>query len=353
MTDFLNFLNTAELDTLTKVPGISRQLAGNIIAARPFDFVEDALHVKGMGKNLLGRAQSHFEAELNDSESRAMIPVQEEAAAIEKSQPKAESSARKEPSAFARVVRSILHFVWSVIKVVITLAIGILIGGAIYFWGLPLFNQRIVAPQEQNTSRIQQLSSEVTALNEKIASLQTQLEDVNSRVDVIEKTIEAHSVSLAQLEEMQTRLDDEMKNGNNALALELKREIMFTRSIEYLSRGRLYLSQSNFGLAREDAQSARDLLAQLQGGAPEYQVDALAQVIARLDMALGNLPAFPVIAVDDVDIAWQLLMNGLPESEADIVATFTPLPPPATPTPAAITTFTPTPEATLEATVTP
>jgi hypothetical protein len=48
--------------------------------------------------------------------------------------------------------------------------------------------------------------------------------------------------------------------------------------------------------------------------------------------------------VDDVDIAWQLLMMGLPESEADIVATIT-----STPTPAPIPTFSSTPEATPSA----
>ena len=73
MSDFLNFLNTAEFDTLTKIPGITRPIAGNIIAARPFDSVEDCLHVRGMGKSLLARMQSNFEAGENASESRAMI----------------------------------------------------------------------------------------------------------------------------------------------------------------------------------------------------------------------------------------------------------------------------------------
>ena len=85
-------------------------------------------------------------------------------------------------------------------------------------------------------------------------------------------------------------------------------------------------------------------------------MDAYNQNHIRLDMAMGNLPAFPVIAADDVDIAWQLMMMGLPESEAEIVPTSTPLPPPTfTPTvvlePSA--TFTPTPAPVLENTPTP
>ena len=126
---------------------------------------------------------------------------------------------------------------------------------------------------------------------------------------------------LAQLEEMQTSLNNQFNNGNDKLAQELKREIKITRAIEFLSRARLYLSQSNFGLAKEDTQSARDLLAEVQTENPEFKADGLKQVMARLDLALGNLPAFPVIAVGDVDIALQLLMDSLPEGTAEVVAT--------------------------------
>jgi hypothetical protein len=104
---------------------------------------------------------------------------------------------------------------------------------------------------------------------------------------------------------------------------------MFTRALDMLGRARLYLAQSNFGLAREDVKSARDLLAALQA---ESNDPALDQAIARLDLSLGNLPAFPIVAAGDLEIAWQILMSG----EA-----------PATATPA------PTVEPTLEATPTP
>ena len=89
MTNFLNFLNTADIDTMTKIPGITPALAGNIIGARPFDTVEDCLNVRGMGKGLLARMRSNFEAGENATESRSMITVEEDAAPayIERSQP--------------------------------------------------------------------------------------------------------------------------------------------------------------------------------------------------------------------------------------------------------------------------
>src|SRR5689334_11845364 len=78
MTDFLEFLNTADLASLTQIPGITRKTAGNIIAARPFDFVEDCAKVPGMSKSLLGKAQSYFETEINTSRNSALATVEEE-----------------------------------------------------------------------------------------------------------------------------------------------------------------------------------------------------------------------------------------------------------------------------------
>ncbi len=82
--------------------------------------------------------------------------------------------------------------------------------------------------------------------------------------------------------------------------------------IELLSRARLYLYGSNYGLAKIDVQAARDLLSTLQNDLPYDQNATLQDVLARLDLALVNLPTYPVIAADDVDIAWQLLVDGLP-----------------------------------------
>jgi hypothetical protein len=44
---------------------------------------------------------------------------------------------------------------------------------------------------------------------------------------------------------------------------------------------------------------------------------------------LGNLPAFPVVAAGDLEIAWQLLITGKPPTEPEAVPTFSPT---ATPT---------------------
>jgi hypothetical protein len=70
----------------------------------------------------------------------------------------------------------------------------------------------------------------------------------------------------------------------------------------------------------------------------------LTVAISRLDLALGNLPTYPVIAVYDIDIAWQLLVGGLPEAPELVVTPIIQetLPADVTPTPDQ-PTVTPTP----------
>ena len=314
MADFLTFLNTADIDTLTKIPGITAVTAGNIIAARPFDSVEACLNVRGVGKNLLARIQSNFEAGENTSENSAMIPVEEEAppAYIEKNKP-AQESVKEEDSFLSRLGQAFLDFIRALFRLI---ALVLVIGGigAGLYYGLPYLNNKLVVPVERNTARIAELSQQID-------SLRTQIDEMSTQVNALDRSIATHSTMLAQLEEMQTSLNNQFNNGNDKLAQELKREIKITRAIEFLSRARLYLSQSNFGLAKEDTQSAHNLLAQVQIENPEYKADGLKQVMARLDLVLGNLPAFPVIAVGDVDIALQLLMDSLPEGTAEVAAT--------------------------------
>ncbi len=336
MSEFLTFLNTADLDTLTKVSGVTRPIAGNLIAARPFDSVDDCLKVHGMGKGLLARLQSFAEGQENEAENRAMVPVEEEAlpVVIEKDQP-AQENVTEKPSFWSRLGRAFVNFLRALIRLILTVAIIVGIGAMLYY-GLPYINRTFIAPVERNTAKIDSLESE-------IATLQSELSDLNIRMDAIETSIESHTASIEKLSGMQTSLETQLKENNDKALLELKHEVMTTRALDMLGRARLYLAQSNFGLAKEDIQSARDLLADLQS---ETNDDTLKQVIERLDLALGNLPAFPVIAAGDLEIAWQILITG----NAAVIPTAT-----ITPTLAAVETATPTPlpPPTIETTPTP
>lgn len=331
MSDFLHFLNTADLNTLTQVSGMNRQLAGNLISARPFDAVEDCLKVKGMGKATLARLESFASAQGNESENSAMVPVEKEAMpAPVKEIPPAQDSLKGQDSFFQRLGRAFVVFLKALVRLAMIVILAIAFG-ALFYFGLPYIQKTFIAPVEENTAHIRRMESE-------IATLQSQLDKMNLRVAALEGSIEVHTDSIARLEDMQETLEAQLEENNSAVLLELKHEVMFTRALDVLARGRLYLAQSNFGLAETDIQTARDLLAELN---VEMNDPVLDKALERLDMSLGNLPDFPVVASGDLEIAWQILISGnAPASTA------TPTPAPietATPTPVAVETFTPTP----------
>ena len=99
------------------------------------------------------------------------------------------------------------------------------------------------------------------------------------------------------------------------------------------------------------------LVAKIQPDAPRPLADELNAVVQRLDMALSNLPDFPVAASDDLDIAWQILLSGLPQATPTVIGTITPVGTlSVTPTGHATeVTFTPTPQgtATIQPSATP
>ena len=250
-----------------------------------------------------------------------------------------------------------------------TLLVLFIIAGLIaaIYYGAPYLYNKFILPVENNTSRLSefegkqaaemnQLADQVNDLKVRLADLEIRqtenaqaVAEIQGQVDALETAVDTHTETLEQLESVQANLDkltatsteyQAMLVGENSALAELQRQVTLSRTIELLSRARLYLSQSNFGLAEQDVQAARDLLIALQTEIPTEKSAALQGVIARLDFALGNLPAFPVVAVDDVDIAWQLLVNGLPDTP---IETLTPEPVINAPAPAANATPTATP----------
>ena len=249
------------------------------------------------------------------------------------------------------------RFFAALLRLVIFLIFLAAIVVGLYF-ALPLVYQNYILPVQENTAQLTQLKTRLAQNEITIAGLQTKLDaaqtaqaqqaqsisDLDGKVQKIEEEIAARTQSLAALEQAQSALQAQ----NDATDAEVERQINLMKSMELLSRARLFMYQSNYGLARIDVQTARDLLAKVQPTAPADFADDLAEVIHRLDLTLANLPTFPVAASDDLDIAWQILLGGLPQPQAvPVTAT------PASETPAPEVTATPTPSATVEPTATP
>jgi hypothetical protein len=200
-----------------------------------------------------------------------------------------------------------------------------LLSVALYL-ALPWLYERFIRPVEQNTAQVRELQSWQEQSQRQIADLQTKLDTVESvqnehdqsltemdqRLIDVETEINARTESLAALERLQSELEEQ----NQAVSVELERQIALLKAMELLSRARLSMYQSNFGLARQDVQIARDILAGIEPDAPGTLARELGAVILRLDLTLSNLPDFPVAASDDLDIAWQILLSGVPAETA-------------------------------------
>jgi len=227
-------------------------------------------------------------------------------------------------------------------KIIRFLSLLALIAGlaALIYYGIPYIYERVIRPLEANTEElaaieaqqaedVDKLLSQISDLKARISELENhqtesaqEIAALEGQLNALDETVKKHTVTLKELDAMQASLDElaaistehaALLTGENSLVAELRQEVIFSRVVELLSRGRLYLSQSNFGLAKADIQAARDLLAELEAGITVGQEGAFQDVIRRLDLSIKNLPAFPVVAVDDLDAAWQLLVSRLPE----------------------------------------
>jgi hypothetical protein len=225
--------------------------------------------------------------------------------------------------------------------------------GAALYYGLPMLYQRFVVPVEQNTAQMAELQAqqelteqEVSNLHEQLNALETgqtqnvqSLNELDTRMGAIEADIDAHTKSLAAIDKIQA----EMQEHDEATSAELQREISVLKSMELLSRARLFMYQSNFGLARQDVQIARDLLARIDLDEEDEFANDMNAVIRRLDLVLSSLPNFPVAASDDLDIAWQILLSGIPDATVPTSATAVPV---GTPSITPVATLSATPQVT-------
>ena len=277
--------------------------------------------------------------------------VDQAVAVVPANEPQAVPEPIRIPSSSPTFGQRMGRFLGFLFRLFLALALLAVIGAGLYF-GLPLLYERYILPVQENTAELQQLRSQQVQSEQAVADLQTRLIALETqqaaqaesltlldgRLGDAEEQIAAHTETLTGLEKMQAALESK----NDETSAELKRQVDLLKAMELLSRARLYMYQSNFGLAKQDVQTARDLLARMGPDAPDALAADLDAVLLRLDLTLTNLPGFPVAASDDLDIAWQILMGGVPQPQ-----------PTASATPALEVTSTPTPTPTLEPTATP
>lgn len=354
----LDFLNTAEPEALTHLPGVGPALAERICATRPFVSLEDCCRVRGVTPSFIHRLEAAMpEPEEQESplavttveaENQMTVPenVPTPTPQVEpvETPPTLKASSAK-PASTSNLLQSLKSLLFFLLRLAVILFVltGIAIGIA---YLTPLAYERYIRPVEMNAAQVAALGTQQAQSEAQITSLQTRLataeagqvkqgEALNGlagRIQNTEAGIAEHTRRLAELNDLQAGL---LKINETSLA-KMDSQIRLLKAMEMLSRARLFLYQSNFGLAKQDAQSAREILAGLQEAAPEELSADLTESIFRLDLVLKNLPAFPVAASDDLDLAWQVLVQGIPHPTQTPAESLTPEPDiTATPAPTA------------------
>lgn len=215
---------------------------------------------------------------------------------------------------------------------VLLVAAAIVVAGLI---GWPLLYNRYIAPIGTNTADLDEVRGRLDDLDGRLeqlaaddATLGDRLNTIDDRVSGLEDALAEHSRRLAELDAM----DATLASDQSSARAELAREVSLLKSMELMSRARLFLYESNFGLAEADLAAARDLLAGLDEGTAGTSMEAIQVAVDRLDRTIESLPDFPVVASDDLDIAWQAMLGHTPtpspepttEASAQPTATATP-----------------------------
>lgn len=283
------------------------------------------------------------------------------------------------PSAIVRFLRGLL-------RLVLVLLIGILIGTGLYF-GFLFVYQQLVIPTQQNAIEIQNLN---TRVNQNWEILTERNTDLDLRVSVLEGDLEKKAIQISELSteieqnaadldafqikfgDMNEQLDkydklilnlikqdeifvvndEEFQKSLDNLQIDRKlqpvyQDITLFKVLLQINRSRLYLLQDNYGIAKDELILAKELLNSLLSTASPDQEEIISLWDARLNLAISHLPTNPILANDDLDILWKMMANGFTdinaleildelngeEESGTSVSTMTPASPTPTPTP--------------------
>lgn len=217
-------------------------------------------------------------------------------------------------------------------RLLLVAAIGGAIGAGVYF-GVPLAFRGLVEPVRLNAERVDELENELdrtradlTELAERSAERSAQLEaasvETRELLTELRAGIELELTDLGdeldglagQLDALDRSLGEQVDSLDQALEAqpepdaELQRELTITRALVHLLRARLWLVENDQQAAAGEVQAALDML---EG------IDGVASAVARLGQALAELGTTPLVAAEDLEIAWMLLLSPQPAATAE------------------------------------
>ena len=285
-----------------------------------------------------------------------------------------ENEATPKPSFGRRLYLAFKRLLILFFKILLILLILGAVGAAVYLGAPVLIDEYLLKDVKVHSEQIQEINSELVAntefLNQRLADLQNRLEtmeiqsdtekqtinDLKTQLAVAEGIIQDLSLSIENLEIIQSSLDEfsvslsdleeqlsihesnlgdvqadiatlgQSIEGNQSELKELaaqldaqveigtlRQELVLLKAMELITRARVSIGQENIGLARDDLQAAQNLLTSLSSELPAYQAKYLSDIAYRLALALDNLDRATNLVDEDLEVAWQLLLQKLPE----------------------------------------
>jgi len=228
------------------------------------------------------------------------------------------------------------------LRLLVVALIGAGLGIGAYF-GLPAIYRDFIAPVQQNTQQLDRTQADLASLRasqraaiatqlaqmaeiqgqigqqaEELSALQADVGSLQASQPTLVaglRSVDRLSAELADLQAEATqtagRLDglDAAASTPNPTVQAVSRRLAVLRLMQLVSQARISVAEGNLGQAGGDVQSASAALSDLMAGSDEVQQAAFEDVSKRLDLAQQELKANPPVAADDLDIAWQLLVE--------------------------------------------
>jgi DNA-binding FrmR family transcriptional regulator len=220
------------------------------------------------------------------------------------------------------------------LRLAVVLALGTIIAVGAYF-GLPRAYRNLVEPAQVNTTRIAALETELELARtdtrslreqsgDRLAELEAALAEQGESLATVQAQLEAALEASIDQDEAVEAMNGQIRAVRSALSdltdqvdaalsdpgepeQDLRQDLMINRAMLHLVRARLGLLENNAGLAAEEAGRARDLLVETDA---DGEVKSVQDAIARIDLALEAMQTTPLVAGDDLEIAWKLLVEG-------------------------------------------
>ncbi|MEW6566631.1 MAG: hypothetical protein AB1449_00400 [Chloroflexota bacterium] len=239
-----------------------------------------------------------------------------------------------QPAPGDRVTSWIRRALRLLLRLLVAVVLGAALGAAAYY-GAPAVYRHYIEPVQVNSQRLTDLEQafrqeqesnrqDQATLAERLTQLESQLAAQAEALAALQAQVDRQDQDLETLAGLSTRVGDLEDNLDQALSdvaelqraltatdaptQQLARQLQLIRAMELLTRARLWLTQSNLGLAASDIENARQALRTLAAAAPEDEAASLRAIADRLDLALTDLQTSPVVAADDLEIAWRLLL---------------------------------------------